>query len=385
MSSLPAVSLLLSTIAFSIATIRCAAAQPQPDLTVEISDVSQFLDTSVPAGDVAEGCATATSGVDLLRLSVTSYNVGEADIILGDPMCPDCHDNPGATCGNPGFLCSPAGGHGHAHFIDFARFDLLDASNQLVGTSGKRSFCLRDGACESGIDPVYTCDYQGIRAGCSDTYAWFLGCQYVDITAVPAGDYTLRVTADPLESFDESNETNNVVSVPVTITRPNEGDEQMFGRRARLDAAPPGDPDPVRFEFTGTMDDGLPHPFHAPNAVGATLTVLDDGAGPTDIVFPLPAARWLAVLKGGEPIRYQYVGTTAAGDCRSVVIRPSRVTARCQVAAAPWTPIQGNLRVELSSDDGGRRYCATFGGREVRNDESGVVRKAAPPAACAPD
>ena len=38
-----------------------------------------------------------------------------------------------------------------------------------------------------------------------------LGCQYVDVTLVPDGAYTLRVTVDPLDRFIEVSEANNVI------------------------------------------------------------------------------------------------------------------------------------------------------------------------------
>jgi pimeloyl-ACP methyl ester carboxylesterase len=75
----------------------------------------------------------------------------------------------------------------------------------------------RDTTCPPGITPNYTCAYQGLTAGCGDLYGPTLGCQYLDVTGVAPGNYTLRVTVDPFERVIESREDNNVAEVPVTL------------------------------------------------------------------------------------------------------------------------------------------------------------------------
>ena len=81
----------------------------------------------------------------------------------------------------------------------------------------KQGFCLLDLECAT---PQYTCSYQGISAGCADVYGSQLGCQYLDITGIAPGNYTLRVTADPFARISELDEGDNVVSTPVTIPGP---------------------------------------------------------------------------------------------------------------------------------------------------------------------
>jgi Tol biopolymer transport system component len=190
-------------------------ARALPDLTEEIQNVSIQLGATVGAGDVAEGCASSTSGVDLLRFGVRTRNAGTTDFVLGDPQCMlPCTDHPDEPCGNPDFICSPADGHNHAHYANFLRYELLDGTDTVVVTGRKESFCLRDTECGA---PVYTCAYQGITAGCSDTYGASLGCQYLEVTAVPPGNYVLRVTVDPLNRVVEDDEGNNVTTIAVTI------------------------------------------------------------------------------------------------------------------------------------------------------------------------
>jgi hypothetical protein len=202
-------------------TASCTCVPPAgglPDLVPQIVDVSTDFGATVGAGDVAEGCAEATSGVDLLRFGAYSRNDGTADFTLGDPQCPTpCDQHPLEVCGDPDFVCSPAAGHNHAHYNNYARYDLLDAAGQVVVIGHKQGYCLRDTTCG---DPVYTCTNQGISAGCSDLYGSNLGCQYLDITGIPGGTYTLRVTIDPFDRIPELSEGNNVAQQSVTIVRP---------------------------------------------------------------------------------------------------------------------------------------------------------------------
>jgi hypothetical protein len=184
-----------------------------PDLTPSIYGVFLDADATVGSGDVAEGCAGATTGRTLLRFGVRSINVGATPLEMGDPGCPDCTTNPGAICGNPLFECSPADGHDHPHFSDFGRYELLDPAGNLVAGGGKRSFCMLDTACPGGGTRVYTdCEFQGISPGCYDEYAPTLGCQYIDVTDVPdvaTRAFRLRVTLDADALLPDIDRTNN--------------------------------------------------------------------------------------------------------------------------------------------------------------------------------
>lgn len=195
--------------------------------------------TTVPDSDVAEGCAPTDSGLDLLRFTVRTVNIGTADLLLGDPMCPlPCSDHPDQVCGNPDFICSPDAGHNHPHFLNYALYELLDGDGQTVVTGHKQAYCLEDEGCS---DAKFVCSYQGLTVGCFDTYQSTVGCQYVNVTDVPSGDYVLRVTVDPLNLLPDSNRENNVVTVAVTIPD-----------------RPPGDPNPPRAPTqTGSGGGGL--------------------------------------------------------------------------------------------------------------------------------
>jgi Tol biopolymer transport system component len=201
------------SLAASLALLSHAEAHAQlPDLTASILNVAIQLNATVGGADVAEGCASSTSGVDLLRFGLSTANVGAANFVLGDPACVlPCNGQP---CGNPDFVCSPADGHNHGHYTNYVSYELLDAGGDTVVRGRKQGFCLRDTDCAS---PVYTCAYQGLSAGCTDTYVSSLGCQYLEITGVPPGPYVLRVVVDPLDQTAEANEGNNVTTRPVTV------------------------------------------------------------------------------------------------------------------------------------------------------------------------
>jgi hypothetical protein len=201
-------------------TPACSCVPPPgglPDLRPEITDWSVQQNATVASADVAEGCAESVTGVTLLRFGVSMHNDGTKDFELGAPECPSpCSAHPLEVCTNPEFSCSAAQGHNHPHYNNYARYELLDPTTQAIVVGHKQGFCLldSDATCPNR---TYSCNYQGIAAGCADLYNSSLGCQYLDVTGVPAGQYMLRVMVDPYSRVAELDETNNVTVIPVTI------------------------------------------------------------------------------------------------------------------------------------------------------------------------
>lgn len=171
--------------------------------SVEIKD--QYFSASDCA--VIEGCLKAPGTRRLLLFEVAFANIGKADLVVGSP-----HDNPNL------FEHSPC--HGHHHLSGAASYELLSADGRSVLVGRKQAFCLRDNApfsSASGPSQGYDCDYQGITAGWEDIYPKNLDCQWLDITGLAGGTYTLKVTVNPIRVFEEANYANNASSITVLI------------------------------------------------------------------------------------------------------------------------------------------------------------------------
>jgi hypothetical protein len=201
---------------------------------------------------IADGlCSAIEGGVEpgdrrLLRFTVTTPNVGDADNFIGNPR-----EHFAANDGLYEFdTC-----HGHFHFKHYATYKLIDAAPPYhVWRAAKRGFCMLD------TDPYlpslrdaprnyWSCGnqqidgFQGISKGWNDTYVWKLGGQYFVLDGgdgqapVPAGRYYIEVevnpayapepgqpcprVTDPLtglcHQFAESNYANNTTRVLVWI------------------------------------------------------------------------------------------------------------------------------------------------------------------------
>lgn len=191
-------------------TLEPGASCPLPDLTVsaDVARASLFINQeSFPADSCAieEGCVVAPGLRRLLRFSTMTPNIGESDLILGDPTA--------AT----GFEFAPC--HNHFHFNGYARYELVNGIGEVVAVGHKQAFCLLDSMPVLPDAPPFQfhCGFQGLTRGWADIYDSSLDCQWVDITDVPDGDYLLRISINPDQVIDESNYDNNTVEVPVSI------------------------------------------------------------------------------------------------------------------------------------------------------------------------
>ncbi|RXN28618.1 lysine 6-oxidase-like isoform X2 [Labeo rohita] len=112
--------------------------------------------------------------------------------------------------------------HNHYHSMnEFSHYDLLDSSTQQrVAEGHKASFCLEDTSCDPGYYRRYACTShtQGLSPGCYDTYSADIDCQWIDITDVQPGRYTLKITVNPGFQVSESDFSNNVVRCDIHYT-----------------------------------------------------------------------------------------------------------------------------------------------------------------------
>jgi hypothetical protein len=160
---------------------------------------------------VLEGAVAAPGRRRLLRFDTVVVNRGSEDLVVGDP------DDPEPPFVPSDFELSPC--HGHHHFLGFADYELRDAGDRVVGHGHKQSFCMTDSRRYAGDSPrQFDCDFQGITAGWGDRYGFDLDGQWVDVTGIVPGDYTLVVTVNPDGTLPErAGGAPNVLYVPVVI------------------------------------------------------------------------------------------------------------------------------------------------------------------------
>lgn len=112
--------------------------------------------------------------------------------------------------------------HMHYHSMEvFATFDVFDASGRRVAEGHKASFCLEDNTCMPGVEKKYSCkNYgdQGVSVNCSDVYHYNIDCQWVDVSDVEPGDYTLKVAVNPHARIAEQNYHNNAASCRLRLS-----------------------------------------------------------------------------------------------------------------------------------------------------------------------
>ena len=249
---------LASTICLVLGTLALgSAATPQPaaalpDMVVR-TDILQHQWVVRDERLDADACSVIEGGVSpglrrLVRFTVTTANIGNEDIHIGDPL-----EHYAANDG----LFELAICHQHFHFRNYALYQLIDPQTGRVWKSAKAGFCMLDtdpNPASFGGSPPHNPQYrscgtltepgdQGITHGWSDTYRFFLGGQYFVLDGgdgqppVPPGEYIIRITANPpyrprgnqepcrvldpatglCHNFAESNYTNNIGEVRITI------------------------------------------------------------------------------------------------------------------------------------------------------------------------
>jgi hypothetical protein len=194
-----------------------AGACPIPDLSVDQMRATQSAHvvwSNIAADDcvIMEGCVTQAGWRRLLLFDTFTPNVGTGDFHMGAPQDhPDLFEYS---------MC-----HMHYHFNGYANYTLIDSSGAEAAHGHKQAFCLEDSErvdTTAPARPTYDCSDQGIARGWGDLYYAGLPCQWVDVTDVPAGNYTLRIDinggADAASHpITELSYTNNTAMASVTI------------------------------------------------------------------------------------------------------------------------------------------------------------------------
>ncbi|HUR47800.1 MAG TPA: lysyl oxidase family protein [Candidatus Saccharimonadales bacterium] len=204
---------------------------------------------------VLEGCVQAGTR-RLLSFTTQTRNIG-GDLVLGNP----------AT--NALFEYNPC--HNHYHYEGFAQYRLLDANLNEVVQGHKMGFCVEDVLrwdSTSSLNSKFDCSYQGIQKGWADVYSEDVPCQWVDITGVPGGSYTLEIVINPAHSIPEVGYVNNRARVPITLTSdctPPVGNDS-FGAATSVSGAPQSF---ESYDACATKEAGEPN--HAGNGGGHSI------------------------------------------------------------------------------------------------------------------
>lgn len=202
------------------AAVDAAVDAGLPDLVVDVDRAR--VDLALRTAEFAEGaceldpdeaCVDAPGVRRLLHFAVETPNLGDGDMVLGEPD-PD----------NPLFHYSEC--HRHYHFEGYATYRLVDADGGQVAAGRKQAFCLLDSTRYAADDPtvaeqpLYRCELQGIQRGWADVYDAALPCQFIDVTDVPAGSYTLEIELNAGRALAETDYDNDLASIPIDLSSP---------------------------------------------------------------------------------------------------------------------------------------------------------------------
>jgi hypothetical protein len=206
----------------------------------------------------SNGCTAIEGGFPggtylTLRFSVSTPNIGDADIAIGDPNKHIDPNGDGNFSDSDG-LYEFAACHNHYHFRNYAKYEIYpinsDGSLGAPIQARKMGFCMIDTtpwkATESPRAAVYrSCGRpgvpgnQGVSTGWADQYFKWLSGQFFLLNEpsdpIPPGDYVIRITVNPpftaqagevcphvdgsgsCRMFEESNYNNNVGEARVRV------------------------------------------------------------------------------------------------------------------------------------------------------------------------
>jgi hypothetical protein len=172
----------------------------------------------------SEGCLKGYGNRTVITFDTWIENKGEKDFFVGRP--PENIFEPNNTwefddC------------HNHWHYEGYAEYILFDTAGAKIPVGVKNGFCIMDVGCNGNKSEVYHCDFQGISSNCFDIYDNHLDCQWIDITDVEPGQYTLAIQIntqrlpDALGQYETGYE-NNWAQVCIEIFEDTEFDYKGF-------------------------------------------------------------------------------------------------------------------------------------------------------------
>ena len=192
-----------------LADLIVDAKTTQNHWVTRIEDLPATL-CSVEEGNITPGTHK------VIRFTVTTPNIGDADVYVGNPVAHMDPNGDGDVSDQDGMF-EFASCHNHFHFKNYATYRLI-GSDGTVWKAAKRGFCMldtdpynvhNDDGNGDGTWTYRSCGTttrpgnQGISAGWADTYVFQLAGQYFVLDGgdgqpeVPPGLYTIEVHVNP--------------------------------------------------------------------------------------------------------------------------------------------------------------------------------------------
>jgi hypothetical protein len=191
---------------------ECSLPDLRPDSDAARNTVSITYTTfGQDSCELEEQCVGGAGRRRLLRFEGRMENYGPGDLDLGPQE------------GNPLFTYSSC--HGHYHTDNFASYRLLNDDGSVAAEGHKQGYCLSDmvrindpsAVARERPPPGRTTPCNRLTAGWADIYDTETPCQWIDITDLAAGDYTLEFVINPDRHIAEADTNNNTALVSVTV------------------------------------------------------------------------------------------------------------------------------------------------------------------------
>jgi len=275
-----------------------------------------------------------------------------------------------------------ADGHDHWHIQGVMLYQLW-ADNGAVRRGTKVGFCFLDsrpwilslpGAPQSGVYGEHVCGHRGslsnrmgLSVGWADDYPANFAFQWIDITTLAPGDYTVQARADEQNWYVESNDTNNCAWARVRITATNGPVSVLSSGRTCL--APPASTARVERQYGNNRYETAAATSEDAFAPGVPVAYITTGATFPDALAAGAAAGFLGgpvilverdrlpalattelerlnprrtVIVGGTGVVSSYVSALVSryqtGGGNSRIARADRYATAAAVSAATFAP-----------------------------------------------
>ncbi|MBL7951049.1 MAG: hypothetical protein JNM62_04960 [Flavobacteriales bacterium] len=184
-----------------------------PDLSIHQGELQSSLTMATvnitDACAPVEGCTRGLGSRRVIRFATRIDNTGTTDYYIGNNST------------YPGMF-STNNCHGHAHYQGYADYILFDQSGNAIPVGFKNGFCVIDVGCTTGSGQ-FGCSNMGISKDCYDRYSSGTTCNWIDVTDVAPGTYTLVVRTNWQHAPDalgrhETDYANNYAQVCINLT-----------------------------------------------------------------------------------------------------------------------------------------------------------------------